>query len=105
MVAYDPEATETFKAAASDDVLSKMTFASHKKQVLKTTDALIVCTEWSEFRRPAIDHFKNSMKTPVIFDGRNLFDLDKARDADITYISVGRPAVNVEEPEPASIDH
>lgn len=93
MVAYDPEAIETFKATSDEETLNHITFANEKQEALKGTDALIICTEWSEFRRPAIDHFRENMKTPVIFDGRNLYELDKARKADITYISVGRPTV------------
>jgi UDPglucose 6-dehydrogenase len=57
----------------------------------------VICTEWNEFRRPTIDRFQDHMKQPVIFDGRNLYDLERARKSGITYISVGRPAVNVEE--------
>lgn len=95
MVAYDPEATETFKGAASERALQNMTFVSTQEEAIEDVDALVICTEWSEFRRPTIDRFQNHMKEPVIFDGRNLYDLDRAREAGITYISIGRPAVNV----------
>jgi UDPglucose 6-dehydrogenase len=54
----------------------------------------VICTEWNEFRRPDLENFVNWMKEPVIFDGRNLYDLERAKEAGLTYISVGRPAVN-----------
>lgn len=94
ILAYDPEAIETFKEATSDEILENMTFVSNQEEAINEVDALVICTEWSEFRRPTINRFQNHMKTPVIFDGRNLYDLDRAREAGITYISVGRPAVN-----------
>lgn len=95
LLAYDPEATETFKAATSDEVLAATTFVSNQREALKDVDALVICTEWNEFRRPTIDRFQDHMKHAVIFDGRNLYDLERARKANIKYISVGRPAINV----------
>lgn len=95
LLAYDPEAIETFKAATSDEVLAATTFVSNQREALKDIDALVICTEWNEFRRPTIDRFQDHMKHAVIFDGRNLYDLERARKANIKYISVGRPAINV----------
>lgn len=95
LLAYDPEAIETFKAATSDEVLAATTFVSNQREALKDVDALVICTEWNEFRRPTIDRFQDHMKHAVIFDGRNLYDLERARKANIKYISVGRPAINV----------
>ncbi|MCG2589426.1 UDP-glucose dehydrogenase family protein [Rhodohalobacter sulfatireducens] len=95
MKAYDPEAIETFKEASSDETLSKMQFVEDRDSVIDGVDALIICTEWNEFRRPDMDRFAEVMNEPVIFDGRNLYDLDRARDAGLTYISVGRPSVNI----------
>lgn len=94
LVAYDPEAIMTFKAATSQQVLDKTTFVHSQQEALHEVDALVICTEWNEFRRPTIDRFQDHMKKPVIFDGRNLFDLERAKKAGISYISVGRPAVN-----------
>jgi UDPglucose 6-dehydrogenase len=96
MLAYDPEAVETFKAATTDQVLENTTFVKNQQEALHEVDALVICTEWNEFRRPTIDQFQNHMNDTIIFDGRNLFDLERARQADIKYISVGRPGINVD---------
>ena len=94
MKAYDPEAMETFKVAASDETLESTEFMSDRDSVLDDIDALVICTEWNEFRRPHLDNFKKSMKSPVVFDGRNLYDLKRAEEAGLVYYSVGRPNVN-----------
>jgi UDPglucose 6-dehydrogenase len=94
--AYDPEAIGTFRQATTQRVLDNTTFVHNQQEVLDDIDALIICTEWNEFRRPTVDRFQDHMKHPVIFDGRNLYDLERARKAGITYISVGRPSINVE---------
>jgi UDPglucose 6-dehydrogenase len=93
MKAYDPEAIETFKVAADPEALKSIEFVKDRESALSESDALIICTEWNEFRRPGIDKFKEKLKDPVVFDGRNLFDLDDAEAAGLTYYSVGRPTV------------
>ncbi|MEX2601651.1 MAG: UDP-glucose/GDP-mannose dehydrogenase family protein [Balneolaceae bacterium] len=93
MKAYDPEAIETFKSTVAPSVLKSMEFVKDQDQALPDVDALIICTEWNEFRRPNLEKFREKMKAPVIFDGRNLYDLERAQDAGLTYISVGRPPV------------
>ncbi|NBC27544.1 MAG: nucleotide sugar dehydrogenase [Bacteroidetes bacterium] len=95
MKAYDPEAIDTFKKASTEETLAHMTFEENRDAVLDQVDALIICTEWNEFRRPNLDNFTKRMKTPVIFDGRNLYGLDRAAEAGLTYFSVGRRAVGV----------
>lgn len=95
MKAYDPEAIGTFKRAASQQALDNMEFVHDRDSVLEEIDALIICTEWNEFRRPDFDKFKSDMNAPVIFDGRNLYDLERVEELGITYYSVGRPSVNV----------
>jgi UDPglucose 6-dehydrogenase len=95
MKAYDPEAIETFKASATKQALDSMEFTEDRDSVLEGIDALVICTEWNEFRRPDLERFPKMMKTPVIFDGRNLYDLKRAKEAGLTYISVGRPSVGV----------
>lgn len=94
LLAYDPEAISTFKQATSQAVLDNTTFVHNQQAALEDIDALVICTEWNEFRRPTVDNFGDHMNTPVIFDGRNLYDLKRAEKAGITYISVGRPAIN-----------
>ena len=97
LLGYDPEAISTFRQATSQKVLDNMTFVHNQQNALEDIDALIICTEWNEFRRPTIDRFQDHMKQPIIFDGRNLYDLERARKAGITYISVGRPSINIPE--------
>lgn len=97
MKAYDPEAIGTFKDAISEKTLAKIDFMGDRDSVIEDVDALIICTEWNEFRRPDMSRFAKVMKKPVIFDGRNLYDLKRAKEAGLIYISVGRPSVNVQQ--------
>ena len=94
IVAYDPEATENFKIAIGQNYADKINFVDTMLDAIEQVDALVICTEWNEFRRPDFKIFSEKMKSPVIFDGRNLYDLKKAEEENITYISVGRPYIN-----------
>lgn len=87
--AYDPEANQTTKSVLGDVI----EYAETSDETLKDADALIVVTEWKEFRNPDFEKIKKGLKTPVIFDGRNLYDLDKMKELNITYYSIGRSAV------------
>jgi UDPglucose 6-dehydrogenase len=87
--AYDPEANNTTKAVLGDIIQ----YAETSDETLKEADALIVVTEWKEFRNPDFDIIKKSLKAPVIFDGRNLYDLDKLNQLKFTYYSIGRTDV------------
>lgn len=93
--AYDPEAIETFKVAFGTEKALKIEFVKGSKEALQDVDALVICTEWNEFRRPDFEEMKASMKSSVIFDGRNLYDLDRVEESGFTYYSVGRRNVNV----------
>lgn len=93
MKAYDPEAMETFKVSMDQKTLDQIQFVEDQDHALEGVDALIICTEWNEFRRPGLQKFSEKMKKPVIFDGRNLYDLKRAEEAGLTYFSVGRPSV------------
>ncbi|MEX0890421.1 MAG: UDP binding domain-containing protein, partial [Balneolaceae bacterium] len=93
MKAYDPEAIETFKASMDQKTLDQIQFVEDQDHALEGVDALIICTEWNEFRRPGLQKFSEKMKKPVIFDGRNLYDLKRAEEAGLTYFSIGRPSV------------
>ena len=86
---YDPEAVETAKAVIGD----KIFYAGHQYQALENADALIIVTEWNEFRTPDFGRIKSLLKEPVIFDGRNLYDLDKMKENNFIYYSVGRVPV------------
>lgn len=93
--AYDPEAELTFKEAIGNQIDGSIDYYQEPSGALEDIDALVICTEWNEFRRPDFDRFNTLMKKPVIFDGRNLYDLERAKEANLTYISVGRPSINV----------
>jgi UDPglucose 6-dehydrogenase len=60
---------------------------------LEGADALVICTEWKEFRALNTELFLEKLARPIIVDGRNLYDPDSLRDTGITYLSVGRPTV------------
>jgi len=84
--AFDPEATAVAKAIFGEQVV----FARRSYEALKGADALAIVTEWNEFRRPDFAKMKTLMKTPVIFDGRNLFEPGHMQAEGFTYLSIGR---------------
>jgi len=84
--AYDPEAMKVAKGIFGDRVV----FAASNYDALKGADALAIVTEWNEFRRPDLDRVKGLLKTPVIFDGRNLFSPSQMQQQGFTYYSIGR---------------
>lgn len=86
VTAYDPEANNTTKAVLGDII----NYVETSDETLKGADALIVVTEWKEFRNPDFDLIKKSLNAPVIFDGRNLYDLEKLNEMKFTYYSIGR---------------
>ncbi len=88
--AYDPVAAETTKEILGD----KISYLNSRDEVLKDADALILITEWNEFRSPDFQKIKNELKNPVIFDGRNQYELDEMKELGLTYYSIGRPPVN-----------
>jgi UDPglucose 6-dehydrogenase len=67
-----------------------MRFADNQYDALQQADALIIATEWPEFRTPDFDRIKMALKQHVVFDGRNVFDLDAMRREGFTYYSIGR---------------
>jgi UDPglucose 6-dehydrogenase len=87
--AFDPEAMDTTREVFGDSIQ----YGSDKYDVLKDADALAVCTEWREFRRPDFEHIKSLLKKPVIFDGRNLYRPEKMKEFGWEYTSIGRPLV------------
>lgn len=89
--AFDPAANETFRARLGDN--PAVTYGESNYEVLKGADALIVCTEWSEFRQPNFKRIRESLSSPTIFDGRNIFSLREMQSQRFTYYSVGRPVV------------
>lgn len=93
VVAYDPEASKNFKEYMGPDYADKIEYASNPINALEGSDALLICTDWNEFRRPNFEDFKEKLNKPVVFDGRNLYDLGRMEKAGIHYYSVGRKTV------------
>ena len=87
ITAYDPEAIGTTKAVLGDSIK----YVSNQYDALKNADALVLMTEWNEFRNPNFDKIKSMLNTPVVFDGRNVFDVLKMRELGFNYYSIGRP--------------
>jgi len=87
--AYDPAAMENVSKLYG----GRIYFSSDVYQSLQDADALIIATEWSEFRTPDFKEIKNRMAKPVIFDGRNLYAIEQMEQEGFTYYSIGRKDV------------
>lgn len=86
--AFDPEAMkETQRIYGNRDDL---TLCGTKEATLNGADILVICTEWQEFRAPDFDLIKSSLSTPVLFDGRNLFEPADVEEKGILYYGIGR---------------
>lgn len=86
---YDPEAMENVKRNIGD----KIEYTENQYDALTDADALVIATEWSEFRTPDFNKMSSGLKNKVIFDGRNLFDLHQMKELGFHYESVGRKVV------------
>jgi UDPglucose 6-dehydrogenase len=89
--AYDPEAIENVKKFHPN--LTNVSFGKDQYEALKNADALIIATEWDIFREPDFANMKKILKTPTIFDGRNLYGLEAMQKAGFYYNSIGRKVV------------
>ena len=87
---YDPEAMDNVKKIMGD----KIKYVNDQYEALNGIDALLIATEWSVFRNPDFEKMEEVLKNKVIFDGRNLFDLEKMVDLGYYYNSIGRKTVN-----------
>jgi UDPglucose 6-dehydrogenase len=85
--AYDPEATTVARGIFG----SKIKYAPHAYEALTGADALLIVTEWNEFREPDFARMKKEMKEPLILDGRNLYAPAQVRGLGFAYHSIGRP--------------
>jgi UDPglucose 6-dehydrogenase len=83
---HDPEANAATQRLYGD----KLTYADHPYTALPGADALVVVTDWKEFQRPDLEYMKELMRTPVVFDGRNLYEPAVMQAAGFTYHSIGR---------------
>ncbi|MFC1738643.1 UDP-glucose dehydrogenase family protein [Planctomycetota bacterium] len=86
---YDPKAA----AAAEKEFEGKIVIEQDGYDVLKDADALVILTDWQEFRNPDFKTIAELLKKPLIFDGRNLFDLEIVKKAGIEYHSIGRKSI------------
>jgi UDPglucose 6-dehydrogenase len=85
--AYDPEAMKVARGIFG----SKITYSDNGYAALSGADALAIVTEWNEFREPDYGRMRKLMRSPVIFDGRNIYTPETIRGQGFTYFSMGRP--------------
>ncbi|GAB3925990.1 hypothetical protein GCM10028827_16240 [Mucilaginibacter myungsuensis] len=90
VAAFDPEGMKNVKELLGDTI----SYGDNQYDVLKDADALLIVTEWSVFRTPDLDQVGSLLKNKVIFDGRNLYDLQKMIDCGFYYNSIGRKIVS-----------
>ena len=88
MVAHDPVAMHEAKRRIGD----RIAYAETSYDALAGADALVVVTDWNEYRHPDFNRIKSALKSPVVVDGRNLYDTAKMRGLGFTYASIGRGA-------------
>jgi UDPglucose 6-dehydrogenase len=84
--AYDPQAARIAKSIFGP----RITLAERSYDALTGADALVLVTEWNEFREPDFAKMRKLMRTPVIFDGRNIYSKETMRTHGFTYFSIGR---------------
>ncbi|MAT56223.1 MAG: UDP-glucose 6-dehydrogenase [Saprospirales bacterium] len=90
---YDPEAMDNVKEIFGD----RISYAKDQYEALVDADALAIVTEWTVFRTPSFDVMRKLLKAPVIFDGRNLYDIEIMKDMGFHYESIGRDVVGALE--------
>jgi len=88
--AFDPEAMDNVKRQLGD----KIEYGQNPYEILKDADALLIATEWSMFRNPDFEKVKQTLKSRVIFDGRNLYGIEQMKKLGFYYASIGRETVH-----------
>ncbi|HEX9220079.1 MAG TPA: UDP-glucose/GDP-mannose dehydrogenase family protein [Gemmatimonadaceae bacterium] len=86
--AHDPAAVEHARALLGN----RIDYAETNYEALAGADALVVVTDWNEYRHPDFERVKRTLRQPVIVDGRNLYDVEKMRELGVRYYSIGRPS-------------
>jgi UDPglucose 6-dehydrogenase len=94
--AHDPVAIENARHIFGD----RIRYCALPEEAAEAADALVILTEWKQFQHLDLGKIRRRMRQPVIFDGRNVYDLQRMRDLGFTYFSVGRPPVRAAEPVP-----
>ena len=89
VTAYDPVAMHEAQRVFGEE--PRLTYAETPMAALEGADALVIVTEWKEFRSPDFEAIRQKLKTPAIFDGRNLYDPSLVRAAGFDYQAIGRP--------------
>jgi UDPglucose 6-dehydrogenase len=97
--AFDPEAIETTQETFGDDI----DYGDSMYDILDGAEALIICTEWHEFRRPDLEEVRDRLARPLIFDGRNVFEPEHMAQMGFDYYSIGRPHYPPEQ-DPEAIE-
>lgn len=95
---YDPEGMENTKKyfmSQHSDLCNNIHFENDAYKAIDNADALAICTEWNIFRTPDFEKMKSMMNSPVIFDGRNLFDMEEMKEAGFYYNSIGRKTIQI----------
>ncbi|MDQ0969222.1 UDPglucose 6-dehydrogenase [Flavobacterium sp. W4I14] len=87
---FDPEAMENVRNLIGD----KVNYAKNAYEALENAEALLIATEWSVFRTPDFEKIESTLKNKIVFDGRNLYDLQKMIDLGYYYNSIGRKLIN-----------
>ncbi len=91
IVGFDPQAIQKTKSRFGD----KIVYSSSKYEALNDADALLICTEWTDFKDINLNEIKKRMKQAILFDGRNLYDINKIKsEGDITYYPMGKNPIN-----------
>ena len=96
VTAYDPEAADNIRRYFADR--KGLVVSNTAQDALEGADALLIVTEWQEFREPDFTAMRDAMKAPVIFDGRNIYSLDRMQQTGFYYSSIGRPTINATRP-------
>jgi UDPglucose 6-dehydrogenase len=86
--AHDPAALDHARGLLGN----RIDYAETNYEALAGADALVVVTDWNEYRHPDFERVKRTLKQPVIVDGRNLYDVEKMRELGVRYHSIGRPS-------------
>jgi UDPglucose 6-dehydrogenase len=88
VTAYDPVAMREAQRIFGNE--TRLNYSAKQMDALDNADALVIVTEWKEFRNPDFSVIKKKLRTPIIFDGRNIYDPAVLADACIEYQSIGR---------------
>ena len=90
MCAFDPEGMKNVQQRLGD----RIDFADNQYRAIEGADALLICTEWQVFRTPDFEQMKQALNNPIIFDGRNLYDVEDMRTSGWEYTSIGRKSTS-----------